>query len=37
MSVNGKFDINGWPIWYQQFGTGPDIVLLIPGALGQKN
>ncbi|CAG2169073.1 unnamed protein product [Oppiella nova] len=34
MTACGKFDINGYPIWYEKFGTGSDVVLLIPGALG---
>jgi hypothetical protein len=32
--TSGKVEINGWPIWYEKFGIGNDIVLLIPGALG---
>ena len=34
-SVVGKFDINGYPIHYEKFGTGSEVVLLIPGALGK--
>ncbi len=32
--TSGKVEINGWPIWYEKFGIGNDIILLIPGALG---
>ncbi|CAG2173691.1 unnamed protein product, partial [Oppiella nova] len=31
---SGKFDINGYPIWYEKFGTGANILLMIPGAIG---
>ncbi|CAG2176616.1 unnamed protein product, partial [Oppiella nova] len=31
---SGKVDINGYPIWYERFGTGPKPILLIPGAIG---
>ena len=33
--VSGKFDINGYPIHYEKFGSGSEVVLLIPGALGE--
>ncbi|CAG2174205.1 unnamed protein product [Oppiella nova] len=32
--TSGKVDINGWPVWYEKFGSGPDVLLLIPGAIG---
>lgn len=32
--TTGKVDINGWPIHYEKFGTGPEVLLLIPGAIG---
>jgi len=32
--TSGKVDINGWPIWYEKFGIGNEIILFIPGALG---
>ena len=32
---SGKFDINGWPVWFERFGTGKDVILLIPGAMGE--
>ncbi|CAG2104536.1 unnamed protein product [Medioppia subpectinata] len=34
MSATGKVDVNGWPIWYEKFGSGPHVLLLIPGAIG---
>ena len=34
-SSSGKFDLNGWPVWFERFGTGNEIVLLIPGAMGE--
>ncbi|CAG2122177.1 unnamed protein product, partial [Medioppia subpectinata] len=27
-------DVNGWSVWYEKFGSGPKVVLLIPGAIG---
>ncbi|CAG2108451.1 unnamed protein product [Medioppia subpectinata] len=32
--TSGKVDINGWPVWYEKFGTGSEVLLLIPGAIG---
>ncbi|XP_054157229.1 valacyclovir hydrolase-like [Oppia nitens] len=29
-----KLDINGWPVWYEKFGTGPEVMLFLPGAIG---
>ena len=29
--------IHGYQIAYEKFGTGDEVVLLIPGALGDKN
>ena len=40
MDLNSKletFEINGYPIHYEKFGTGSEVVLLIPGALGELN
>ena len=36
-SGSGNFDLNGWPVWFDKFGTGNDVVLLIPGAMGEKD
>ena len=33
-SVSGKFDLNGFPIHYEIFGTGEEIILLIAGGIG---
>jgi hypothetical protein len=33
--TSGNFEINGYTIWYEKFGTGNEIILLIPGALGK--
>lgn len=32
--TSGKFDINGYPVWYEKFGTGREVILFIPGAIG---
>jgi hypothetical protein len=32
--MSGKVYINGYNVWYEKFGTGNEIILLIPGALG---
>jgi len=32
--TSGNLDINGYTIWYEKFGTGSEVILLIPGALG---
>ncbi|CAG2180089.1 unnamed protein product, partial [Oppiella nova] len=32
--TSGSFEVNGWPLWYDKYGTGPSPVLMIPGALG---
>ncbi len=32
--TSGKEEINGWPIWYEKYGCGPNPLLLIPGGLG---
>ena len=32
----GKVDILGYPVHYEKFGTGPEILLLIPGAIGKS-
>ena len=33
-SFSGKVDINGWPVWYEKFGSGPTPLLLVPGGIG---
>lgn len=33
-SESNFVEINGFPIHYDKFGTGSQVVLLIPGALG---
>jgi len=33
--TSGKVDIDGYPIWYEKFGIGNDVLLFIPGALGK--
>jgi valacyclovir hydrolase len=35
--TSGKVDLNGWPVWYEKFGTGSEVVLLIPGAMGMSD
>ena len=30
----GSVQINGWPIHYEKFGHGPEVILMIPGAIG---
>ncbi len=35
--TSGNVDLNGWPVWYEKFGTGSEVVLLIPGALGMSD
>ena len=32
--TSDKVEVNGYPIWYEKFGTGPNPLLLIPGAIG---
>jgi hypothetical protein len=32
--TSDKVDINGWPVWYEKLGGGPNPLLLIPGAIG---
>jgi hypothetical protein len=34
--TSAKVDINGWPIWYEKYGSGQNVILLIPGAIGMK-
>ncbi|XP_054157227.1 valacyclovir hydrolase-like [Oppia nitens] len=35
MTSGGKVvDINGWTVWYEKFGTGPEIMLFLPDAIG---
>ena len=32
--MSGKVEINGWPVCYEKFGNGPEVLLFIPGAIG---
>ena len=32
-----KIELNGYPIHYEKFGSGSEVVLLIPGSLGKWN
>ena len=34
-SISGHITVDGLPIWYEKFGSGPKPLLLIPGAIGQ--
>ncbi|XP_054157230.1 valacyclovir hydrolase-like [Oppia nitens] len=34
MSNTAPVSINGWPIYYEKIGSGPNILLMIPGAIG---
>lgn len=27
-------EVNGNKVWFEKFGSGPNVVLLIPGAIG---
>ncbi len=35
--TSGNVDLNGWPVWYEKFGTGSEVALLISGALGMSD
>ena len=30
-------EVNGWSVWFERFGSGPNPVLLIPGPIGSSN
>lgn len=32
---SGQVELHGFPIYWERFGNGPTIILLIPGALGK--
>lgn len=37
MTSEGQVECNGWPVFYQTFGSGPQPLLMIPGAIGLAN
>ena len=28
------FETNGWKVYFEKFGSGPNVILLIPGPIG---
>ena len=31
---NGFVEVNGWKVYFEKFGSGPNVILLIPGPIG---
>ena len=35
MTESGFVEANGTKVWFEKIGSGPEVVLLLPGAIGK--